>query len=59
MIDCFTKSKHALNAFVLVIVGQLEFPSALNVSLHDGLGCYTLTSTTSVLAKTFSDRSGS
>jgi integrative and conjugative element protein (TIGR02256 family) len=32
------KSRHALNGFVLVIVGQAEPPSGLLVSVHDGFG---------------------
>ena len=32
------KSTHALNGFLLVIVGQAEPPSGLLVSVHDGFG---------------------
>lgn len=32
------KSTHALNGFLLVIVGQAEPPSGLLVSVHDGCG---------------------
>lgn len=39
--NCFMKSKHALNGFVLVIVGN-GTPLRLHVSLHDGLGSYEL-----------------
>ena len=35
MEDCFKKSRHQLKAFVMVIVGQAEFPKGLWVSLHD------------------------
>lgn len=34
--DCFKKSVHSLNAFVLVIVGLEEGPKGIHVSLHDG-----------------------
>lgn len=34
MQDCFIKSNHQLNAFILVIVGQNDFPDGLWVSLH-------------------------
>lgn len=43
MVDCFTKSTHALHAFVLVIIGKLEFPTSIHVSLHDGHDQHTLT----------------
>ena len=43
MIDCFKKSKHTLNAFILVIIGQLALPAALHVSLHDGQSWYPIT----------------
>lgn len=36
MAEGVQKSKHSLNAFVLVIVGRYEFPGSLFVSLHDG-----------------------
>jgi integrative and conjugative element protein (TIGR02256 family) len=39
MSDCFTKSKHALNAFLLAIVGNSMFPKSLHLSLHDRHGC--------------------
>jgi integrative and conjugative element protein (TIGR02256 family) len=34
MQDCFRKSRHQLKAFVMVIVGQAEFPLGLWVGLH-------------------------
>lgn len=34
MEDCFKKSRHQLKAFVMVIVGQANFPQGLWVSLH-------------------------
>ena len=36
--DSVRKSTHALNGFLLVIVGQAEPPSGLLVSVHDGFG---------------------
>lgn len=36
MADCFSRSKHDLNAFVMVIVGRTVFPDGLHVSVHDG-----------------------
>jgi integrative and conjugative element protein (TIGR02256 family) len=39
MSDCFRKSKHALNAFLLVIAGHGRFPRSLHLSLHDRHGC--------------------
>jgi integrative and conjugative element protein (TIGR02256 family) len=46
--ECVKKSHHNLNGFVLVIVGQLEPPGGLLVSLHDGSTAFILvpTSTT-------------
>ncbi len=35
--DCFTRSHHGLNAFVLVIVGRSTGNFGLHVSLHDGV----------------------
>ena len=35
MKECFTESNHELSFFVLVIVGQVEFPDGLWVSVHD------------------------
>lgn len=43
MSDCFSRSKHALRAFVLAIVGRASFPLGLHVSLLDGIGAYPLT----------------
>jgi integrative and conjugative element protein (TIGR02256 family) len=34
--NCFMKSRHDLNAFLLVIVGLAPLPAGLHVSLHDG-----------------------
>ncbi len=34
MADLFARSKHELNAFVMVIVGTSRFPDGLHVSLH-------------------------
>lgn len=34
MQDCFKKSRHQLKSFVMIIVGQAEFPAGLWVSLH-------------------------
>jgi len=43
MAECVTKSAHALNGFLLVIVGQADAPAGLHVSVHDNQGCYRLT----------------
>ena len=40
--ECFNKSAHQLNGFVLVIVGLAEPPSGLHVSVHDGSDHYRL-----------------
>ncbi len=40
MQDCFSKSRHQLKSFVMVIVGQADFPAGLWVSLHDKEGYY-------------------
>lgn len=40
--ECVRKSTHNLNGFVLVVVGQLEFPDGLNVCVHDGVRSYEL-----------------
>ncbi len=42
MAECVTKSAHALNGFLLVIVGQADAPTGLHVSIHDKQGCYPL-----------------
>lgn len=39
MSDCFRKSKHSLNAFLLAIVGNSSPPKSLHLSLHDRGGC--------------------
>ena len=36
MREVFTESDHALNGFVLAIVGRLEFPEGLAVWLYSG-----------------------
>lgn len=36
MAECFAKSAHQLNGFVLVIVGLADPPAGLHVSVHDG-----------------------
>ena len=33
--DLFVRSKHDLNAFLMVIVGTADFPNGLHVSLHE------------------------
>lgn len=35
MVDLYTRSKHELNAFVMIIVGRAEFPEGVHVSLHE------------------------
>lgn len=35
MADLFARSKHELNAFLMVIVGTAVFPEGLHVSLHE------------------------
>lgn len=35
MADMFARSRHDLNAFMMVIVGTAEFPEGLHVSLHE------------------------
>ena len=35
MADLFARSKHELNAFLMVIVGTAGFPEGLHVSLHE------------------------
>jgi integrative and conjugative element protein (TIGR02256 family) len=40
--DCFVKSRHSLNGFLLAIVGQRCVTSALHVSIHDASYSYTL-----------------
>jgi integrative and conjugative element protein (TIGR02256 family) len=42
MVECVTKSTHALNGFLLVIVGQADPPAGLHVSVHDNQCCYRL-----------------
>lgn len=38
MSECFMKSAHNLNSFVMVIVGTAPFPKGLSVSLHNEFG---------------------
>lgn len=38
MADCFRKSGHSLNAFLLLIVGNASLPRSLHISLHDQRG---------------------
>ena len=40
--DCVRRSRHVLNAFVLIVVGRKDFPKALHVSVHDGSHVYVL-----------------
>jgi integrative and conjugative element protein (TIGR02256 family) len=40
--ECFMKSLHSLNGFVLVIVGTAPTPRGLRVSIHDGLNDFVL-----------------
>jgi integrative and conjugative element protein (TIGR02256 family) len=40
--ECVRKSRHNLNGFILVVVGQLEPPDGLSVCVHDGTHCYVL-----------------
>ncbi len=42
MAECITKSTHALNGFLLVIVGQDEAPDGLHVSVYGKAGFYRL-----------------
>lgn len=35
MSDLFVRSKHQLNAFVMIIVGTAPFPDGLHISLHE------------------------
>ena len=43
MAECFSKSAHSLNGFLLVIVGTADPPDGIHVSLHDGKSHYVLT----------------
>jgi integrative and conjugative element protein (TIGR02256 family) len=42
MAEMVQRSKHSLNGFVLVIVGQAHLPSSMYVCVHDGIGAYEL-----------------
>ncbi|MFC1459533.1 Mov34/MPN/PAD-1 family protein [Microvirga arabica] len=42
MQEAFRKSRHALNAFIMVIVGQVEAPGGLYVAVCDQVGVYPL-----------------
>lgn len=43
MAECFSKSAHSLNGFLLLIVGTVDPPAGIHASLHDGKGHYVLT----------------
>jgi hypothetical protein len=36
--ECFAKSRHNLNAFVLVVVGTAKCPDGLHVAIHNADG---------------------
>jgi integrative and conjugative element protein (TIGR02256 family) len=40
--ECVAKSVHQLNGFVLVIVGQLEPPAGLHVSINNATSAFTI-----------------
>lgn len=40
--ECFKKSRHSLNGFILVLVGTVRAPLGLRVSLHDGSNDFVL-----------------
>ena len=40
--ECVKKSRHLLNGFVLVVVGQAEPPAALHVIVYDGIVGFSL-----------------
>jgi len=42
--ECFAKSHHELNGFILVIVGTAPAPCGLRVSIHDGVSDFVLKS---------------
>jgi integrative and conjugative element protein (TIGR02256 family) len=42
MRECFRESKHHLNGFLLVVVGTANFPSGLDVSLHNAMNSFDL-----------------
>lgn len=42
MAECYNKSVHQLNGFILIIVGLAAPPSGFHVSLHDGSSHYRL-----------------
>jgi len=35
ILDCYSKSKHGLRYFIMVIVGSAHFPDGLHVSVHN------------------------
>jgi integrative and conjugative element protein (TIGR02256 family) len=41
--ECFTKSDHGLNGFLLIIAGQCEPPEGLHVSIQDRAALHRLT----------------
>jgi integrative and conjugative element protein (TIGR02256 family) len=42
--ECFKKSRHSLNGFILVLVGMARAPRGLRVSVHDGSNDFVLES---------------
>lgn len=42
MTECFKKSVHQLNGFILILVGLTPPPEGLHLSVHDGCGHYRL-----------------
>jgi integrative and conjugative element protein (TIGR02256 family) len=40
--DCYSRSKHSLNHFVLIIVGTQDVPAGLSVSIHNSSDSITL-----------------
>lgn len=40
--ECFRESTHALNGFILIIVGTSELPEGLHVSIHDSRDSFVL-----------------
>jgi len=40
--ECVAKSKHDLNGFVLVVVGQVEPPAGFHVSIHNATSAVTI-----------------
>jgi integrative and conjugative element protein (TIGR02256 family) len=44
MTECFNKSAHSLNGFLLLIVGQVDPPEGFSLSIHDGKSYHCLAS---------------